>query len=341
MSKQNSVVTNIVQDFNASEQAMARANIGWTNPDWLQTNAEAVDFIKNKPNLATVATSGDYRDLTNKPDIPSTSYVLSPVVYGVTTFDEVTGMIEDGMHLLLVDGNGNPLGRYKYSTSNMHLFERFPNVQPMWFQEFFLTSSGWAPHTFYVTDTAAPRVYTVDRVGTEYKQSDLPKMSFDITSYFSSTHWQYNGSDISGAMFNEFKTQKPQFVRYDYSTDLMYILRGAPAGTPTAVGTVELIMSRAETQDSPYVDEVQDWAPKIVIPFTDFADNGQGAYLSCQKPLNYSVTFDRERYESLFASAYYAYFWLRLTISNITPPGNSHDLRQVAAHSQYTFFSHV
>ena len=39
--------------------------------DWAQTNNQAVDFIKNKPNLATVATSGSYDDLTDKPTIPA------------------------------------------------------------------------------------------------------------------------------------------------------------------------------------------------------------------------------------------------------------------------------
>ena len=39
--------------------------------DWAQTNSSADDFIKNKPNLATVATSGSYNDLSDKPDIPS------------------------------------------------------------------------------------------------------------------------------------------------------------------------------------------------------------------------------------------------------------------------------
>lgn len=37
--------------------------------DYAQTNADAVDFIKNKPALATVATSGDYDDLIDKPDL--------------------------------------------------------------------------------------------------------------------------------------------------------------------------------------------------------------------------------------------------------------------------------
>ena len=39
--------------------------------DWAQTNNQAVDFIKNKPNLAEVATSGSYNDLTDKPTIPA------------------------------------------------------------------------------------------------------------------------------------------------------------------------------------------------------------------------------------------------------------------------------
>lgn len=39
--------------------------------DWNQTTTTADDFIKNKPVLATVATSGSYDDLTDKPDMTS------------------------------------------------------------------------------------------------------------------------------------------------------------------------------------------------------------------------------------------------------------------------------
>ena len=39
--------------------------------DWEQSDDESADFIKNKPELATVATTGDYADLENKPDIPA------------------------------------------------------------------------------------------------------------------------------------------------------------------------------------------------------------------------------------------------------------------------------
>lgn len=39
--------------------------------NWTQGSSGATDFIKNKPSLATVATSGSYSDLNNKPSIPS------------------------------------------------------------------------------------------------------------------------------------------------------------------------------------------------------------------------------------------------------------------------------
>ena len=39
--------------------------------DWSQTDSEQPDYIKNKPELATVATTGDYDDLQNKPTIPA------------------------------------------------------------------------------------------------------------------------------------------------------------------------------------------------------------------------------------------------------------------------------
>ena len=38
--------------------------------DWTETNTEAVSYIKNKPTLSIVATSGNYDDLLNKPTIP-------------------------------------------------------------------------------------------------------------------------------------------------------------------------------------------------------------------------------------------------------------------------------
>ena len=39
--------------------------------DWTQENSSSVAYIRHKPSLATVATSGSYEDLTNKPTIPA------------------------------------------------------------------------------------------------------------------------------------------------------------------------------------------------------------------------------------------------------------------------------
>ena len=39
--------------------------------NWTETNPQEASYIRNKPNLATVATSGDYDDLSNKPTIPA------------------------------------------------------------------------------------------------------------------------------------------------------------------------------------------------------------------------------------------------------------------------------
>lgn len=344
--KQNAVVTNIEQDFDADEKAMGRHNIDAASTALVTTDEAGLMSPEDKAKLDGIEPQqkSDWladRGITEILNKPYIGKQFTAVVYEQDTFDDINAKLAGGYNLILVGTNGNYIGQYKYTNSTTAIFEGY-HIQPMRFVEYWCTADGWEMHTYYTTDTASPRVYTVDRVGTEYTQSNLPNMSFNISSYFASTHWQYQGADISGAMFDEFRTRKPQFVRYDYSTDLVYLLRGVPVGTPTAVATVELVLSYAATQNSDYVDEVQDWAPKIVIPFTDFTDNGQGtAYLSQQKPLNYSVTFDRERYESVFESVYYAYYWLRCTISNITPPSVSHDLRQVAAHSQFTFYNHV
>lgn len=55
--------------------------------DWSQANNTADDYIKNKPNLATVATSGSYTDLSNTPTIP----------------DELADLADDSTHRVVTD----------------------------------------------------------------------------------------------------------------------------------------------------------------------------------------------------------------------------------------------
>lgn len=44
---------------------------GGVQSDWTETNTDSPAYIKNKPTLSTVATSGSYNDLTNTPTIPA------------------------------------------------------------------------------------------------------------------------------------------------------------------------------------------------------------------------------------------------------------------------------
>ena len=43
----------------------------WGQADWNQSDNTASDYVKNKPSLASVATSGSYNDLSDKPTIPA------------------------------------------------------------------------------------------------------------------------------------------------------------------------------------------------------------------------------------------------------------------------------
>ena len=43
---------------------------GGVQSDWAETDEQSMSYIKNKPELSVVATSGSYNDLLNKPTIP-------------------------------------------------------------------------------------------------------------------------------------------------------------------------------------------------------------------------------------------------------------------------------
>lgn len=52
--------------------------------DWNQTDDTQVDYIKNKPTLATVATSGNYNDLSDKPLVIDTEYPSETLTFTLT-----------------------------------------------------------------------------------------------------------------------------------------------------------------------------------------------------------------------------------------------------------------
>ena len=74
----------ITSAYNHSQSPHAPSNAEQNvQSNWNETNTSSDAYIKNKPNLSTVATSGSYNDLSNKPSIPSnlvsgssTSYII-------------------------------------------------------------------------------------------------------------------------------------------------------------------------------------------------------------------------------------------------------------------------
>ena len=62
----------ITTAYNHSQSTHAPVNAEQNvQSNWNETNSSSDAYILNKPNLSTVATSGSYNDLTNKPTIPS------------------------------------------------------------------------------------------------------------------------------------------------------------------------------------------------------------------------------------------------------------------------------
>lgn len=82
--------------------------------DWTQADNTAVDYIKNKPSLATVATSGDYNDLINTPSITPVDSVTDGNMNPVTSnavFDFVCNNTLDWDNAQLIE-----MGDLNYST---------------------------------------------------------------------------------------------------------------------------------------------------------------------------------------------------------------------------------
>lgn len=78
----NKLASDLVDDTNQTHKFVTAAQITKLNgiaagaevnvqSDWSVTDSSSDAFIKNKPTLATVATSGSYNDLSNKPTIPT------------------------------------------------------------------------------------------------------------------------------------------------------------------------------------------------------------------------------------------------------------------------------
>lgn len=116
--------------------------------DWSQTNNAAVDFIKNKPVLHSVATSGNYNDLTNPPTIPTVGYLetnhtgdLTPPNAGPYWREDFTGSI--WLHKITKTGNWADL-EGKNNISKLYLGDKATSSRKVY--------NATADVTFTVTD---------------------------------------------------------------------------------------------------------------------------------------------------------------------------------------------
>ncbi len=57
-------------DNNKRLLILGKSGGGGVQSDWAETDDKSMSYIKNKPTLSVVATSGNYDDLINKPTIP-------------------------------------------------------------------------------------------------------------------------------------------------------------------------------------------------------------------------------------------------------------------------------
>ena len=86
--------------------------------DWTQSNSASLDFIKNKPTLATVAISGSYSDLTGTPTLVSSLNNLSDVNTSGAVVNKI--LKYDGSNWVVADdANSAADGNTTYTQSSV------------------------------------------------------------------------------------------------------------------------------------------------------------------------------------------------------------------------------
>lgn len=84
--------------------------------DWTQSDSSAVDYIKHKPSLATVATSGNYNDLSNKPNLSNYATTSQLATKQDTLIAGTNITIED--NVISATGGGGGGGGTTYTAGN-------------------------------------------------------------------------------------------------------------------------------------------------------------------------------------------------------------------------------
>lgn len=371
MAQQNKVAANIQQDFTAVQQSQARKNISATNMRFrtgstaygpVYSNADSVsvsdtthsmyvDFgdgnMVQYEGLVPIAVSGDNgKVLTVTDDLGSYEWqnrgpAIFAAVYDQTTYQEIVDAAEAGKLVILVGSDGHFVGNYKYHTEHIVLFDRF-YAQPQRGTEFIVTDEDiWSSNTIYPTDLSLTQVYTRDRVGTNALQSTIGSWIAD--SYTFTVPWfNMQGTEINEPLWTKFLTDRPEVIRYDYSSDMAVEFTTDP-GSGIITLEFQLEWCYRPTGSAEYNTIVCNWAPKQVIVLRNFAQPvGSTHYLSDFTHIEYSLTFDRNRFQNFITNRgnyIDCFFRLGAKLGNISYTDYSW-LEQKAAHAQYTFWRH-
>lgn len=103
--------------------------------NWTETNTSSDSYIQNKPNLATVATSGSYNDLSNTPTIPTNTSDLtndSGFITNVSLPIELEDNVSKPVYILSINGTvamllnsgGNAVTFAQFVPNELHGLEK-------------------------------------------------------------------------------------------------------------------------------------------------------------------------------------------------------------------------
>ena len=179
----------IASDYYRVVQELRVVGSGGVQSDWEETNPDAGGYIRNKPVLADVATSGAYDDLSGKPVIPTrvgqltndAGYVTSSTLSGYATKGEMTeAEVAIGLLSDKVDGFDESIEGLEESVASLESGKADVNhTHPH------TSITDWdAATAAFLTTTTASATYLskTDAAATYATKASVPTKTSDLTN---------------------------------------------------------------------------------------------------------------------------------------------------------------
>lgn len=175
----------IASDYYRVVQELRVVGSGGVQSDWAETNPDAGSYIRNKPALAEVATSGAYDDLSGKPVIPTrvgqltndAGYVTSSTLSGYATKGEMTAVVTQvGVLTESVNGMEDDVESLEQQmTGKADVSHTHPHTS--------ITDWDAATASFLTTTTASATYLTkTDAAATYATKASVPTKTSDLTN---------------------------------------------------------------------------------------------------------------------------------------------------------------